>query len=738
MRMTFLTILLFAVGLDAQSSAVQGTVVDTSGAVVSDAKVIAVTPDGKEAEVTVGRDGTFTLDGPKPDKLRVRAAGFAAAELPLADAPIPLRIVLQPSSFAESVVVTADRGAERLPNAASATVLSSAELANAAAGALDDVLRQTPGFSLFRRSSSRVANPTTQGVTLRGVSGSGASRTLVLADGVPLNDPFGSWVYWNRVPAAAVERVEIVRGAAGDLYGADALGGVVQVLTFAPGRARMRTTIDGGSNDTGRVSLFAGASRGPWFGSAAGELLETDGVFVVAPDERGPVDARADSDYRTGYLTVGTERGSWHASARVNGYAENRGNGTPAQVNSTAWRQFGGEAGGLLAGGVWQARVSGGTQDYYQTFTAVAADRASERLTTEQWTPSEFVIGSGQWSRNVGAHGLLVGAETHRTESTVDEYRYSLTNVRSGPFIVGGTERGAAGFARVSVAAKDHITIGLGARIDSWRSEPIDPQFPDQAPLPDKSKTFFSPRASVSWRVGEVALQGAVYRGYRTPTLNELHRGFRAGNQVTNPNPLLEPEKLTGVEGGALYSVGRLSARATAFFNTLEGAIANITISSTPALTTRERRNSDEIRATGVELETDVRLSQNLTTTGQVTFTSSHFEGSVATPEVAGNRVPQVPTVQFAAGVTWANPTLFTVAGLVRGTSAQFDDDLNTLELGAFAVVDVTVSRTVTRAVQAFLAIENLFDQEYLVGRTPTGTIGWPRTFRAGARIALP
>ena len=110
-------------------------------------------------------------------------------------------------------------------------------------------------------------------MTLRGVSGSGASRTLVLADGVPLNDPFGSWVYWNRVPQAAVERVEIVRGATGDLYGADALGGVVQVLTFAPGRTRLRTTVDGGSHDTARFSGYGGAQRDAWSFDAAGEWL---------------------------------------------------------------------------------------------------------------------------------------------------------------------------------------------------------------------------------------------------------------------------------------------------------------------------------------------------------------------------------------------------------------------------------------------------------------------------------
>ena len=156
--------------------------------------------------------------------LRVTAPGFAPTEVAAIEPGI--KVVLRPANFADSVVVTATRGAERLPSAASSTVITSAELTNMAAGALDDALRSTPGFTLFRRSSSRVANPTTQGVTLRGVSGSGASRTLVLADGVPLNDPFGSWVYWNRIPQAAVDRVEVVRGATGDLYGADALGGV--------------------------------------------------------------------------------------------------------------------------------------------------------------------------------------------------------------------------------------------------------------------------------------------------------------------------------------------------------------------------------------------------------------------------------------------------------------------------------------------------------------------------------
>ena len=240
---------------------IRGAVVDLSGAAVPEATVTLLA-DGKEQPVPLADDGTFTLPV-RTGSLRVHAEGFDELNVEFDAAnTTTLRLVLQPASFADSVVVTADRGATRLPGAASATVLSSAELANAAGGALDDVLRQTPGFTLFRRSSSRTANPTTQGVTLRGVSGSGASRTLVLADGVPLNDPFGSWVYWNRVPLAAIDRVEVVRGGAGDLYGADALGGVIQLLTFSPRRPRLRALVDGGSHSTGRASLFGGTTLG--------------------------------------------------------------------------------------------------------------------------------------------------------------------------------------------------------------------------------------------------------------------------------------------------------------------------------------------------------------------------------------------------------------------------------------------------------------------------------------------
>jgi outer membrane receptor protein involved in Fe transport len=713
-------------------------VVDISGAVVPGAAVAVTSTDGRSITVQTDADGNFNA-GMIASRLRITLDGFTPVEIAV-DGTQPVQVVMRPVNFADSVVVTATRGAERLPSAASSTVLTAAELSNMAAGALDDALRATPGFTLFRRSSSRVANPTTQGVTLRGVSGSGASRTLVLADGVPLNDPFGSWVYWNRIPVAAVDRVEVVRGATGDLYGAGSLGGVVQLLTLQPSRTRVRATLDGGSHNTMRGSLFGAAEKSGWNASGAYEGVTTDGVYVVGSEVRGPIDTKADSDYHTGFFTLGRRMTDWHAAVRGAGYSEERGNGTPVQVNSTDWTQFSFEAGGILAGGVFDLHVVGSSQDYYQTFSAVTAaggvPRSAERLTFEQFIDTSHRALNAQWSRAFNRVTTIFGVDVRHTESHQDENRFVLVSGVNtlnplSPFPSGGTENVVAAYARASIQATDSVTLELGARGDAWSSEPED------AALPTKDVSYLSPRAAISWRSGRFQMQASTYYANRTPSLNELHRRFAVGNSVTNANPLLEPETLTGVEGGVLTQFDRASIRATAFFNNLDGAIANVTLSQTPAQIVRQRQNSDTIRATGLEIELDARFTNTLSANAQIVLTSSHFRGSVATPALEGNEVPQVPNWQGGFSLTWADPRLLTAATQVRFSGDQWDDDLNTpaFELQQYAVWDATVSRAIVRSVHAFLAVENILDTEFDTARTPIRSIGWPRTVRVGARV---
>jgi outer membrane cobalamin receptor len=254
--MTLLALLL-SLTLAAQA-AITGVVKDPSGGAVSGATVV-VRAAGGEQRTTTGPDGTFTIqtDDGGDLTLLVRAGGFAEARQSVS-AGGTVEVTLQPAAVMESVTVTPTRTAQRMGDTpASVSVITSEQIRQSPAVVADDVLRQIPTFSLFRRTSSISANPTAQGVSLRGIGPSGVSRTLVLLDNVPFNDPFGGWVYWTRIPLDNVERIEVVEGPSSSLYGNYAMGGVINISS---GRATRRTfefRPQYGNRDTRKADLFA-------------------------------------------------------------------------------------------------------------------------------------------------------------------------------------------------------------------------------------------------------------------------------------------------------------------------------------------------------------------------------------------------------------------------------------------------------------------------------------------------
>ena len=144
--------------------------------------------------------------------ITVAKQGFATTKAPVSGAG-EVTVTLQVEGRQDQIEVTAGRTPLALDaSASSVRTLSGVELAELPGYGLDDKLRQVAGFQLFRRTSSRVANPTTQGTSLRGLGSTAASRTLVLSDEVPLNDAFGGWIHWNEVPLLAVQQVELMRG----------------------------------------------------------------------------------------------------------------------------------------------------------------------------------------------------------------------------------------------------------------------------------------------------------------------------------------------------------------------------------------------------------------------------------------------------------------------------------------------------------------------------------------------
>jgi len=607
------------------------------------------------------------------------------------------------AQVSETITVTATRTETRVADTpASVVVLSKETLDAAAAPTLDDALRQVAGFTLFRRSGSRVANPTSQGVTLRGAGASGASRALVLDDGIPLNDPFGGWVYWGRVPEAALDRAEVLRGGASDLYGSSAMGGVIQFIRRKS--SGIAADLSGGSEETVTASLFAGSG----FGNVAIDGFTTGGYVLVRPQDRGLVDVAADSRHLTVDATLR------HGSAFLRGsyYDESRANGTPLQVNDTTNRQL--AAGGELSllGGALALRACGSNQDYYQTFSAIAADRASERLTIEQRVPSDGAGGSAQWTRAFGGRQVIVaGTELRYAEGTSDELRFTP----AGTFHVeaGGTQRGAALYLEDLIVLTPDVSVTAGIRTDFWHNESRGGR---------STEGQVNPRLSVLWRANDaLSFSASAYTAYRAPTLNELYRGFRVGNVNTLPNASLQSENLTGFELGARARNTRL----TVFLTSISDTIANVTIGTDPSGITRQRQNLGRTRSAGAELDGDWRLAGGWRASAGLLF----VDATVREGELTGKRVPQVPRAQATAQIAWKR-----AGAQLRWSAMQFDDDRNELPLRGYFVADVFASHALTSGVDATVAVENLFDTDVEVSATPVISLGQPRAWRIGLR----
>jgi outer membrane receptor protein involved in Fe transport len=681
----------------------------------------------------------------------------AALTVPLLGA---LLLVVAPAGSQESepvrlepVVVTATRleqKADEVP--AAVTVITRDEVRESPSQTLDDLLRQVPGFSLFRRTSSVVGHPTTQGLSLRGIGPSGTSRALVLLDGVPLNDPFGGWVYWDRVPLLGIEQVEVVRGGGSSAWGNYALGGVVQVIGRRPTERSATLETSYGTQDTSNIGLLVTETAGPLRLLLEGQRYETGGYPIVKKSRRGGIDIDAESTHHTfnGRLEL-------HASPTAtfwvsgNYYDEERLNGTPQQVNDTTSGIA--ALGGRLQSGdnEWRFSTYGNWQEFHSTFTAQAADRNSELIALDQTVPTTSAGGSLQWSRRFDTHLLSAGADVRWvTGETLERVFVAGTPVRTR---VAGAEQVVGGvFVQDVWTPHPVVEVVGGLRGDVWlnygafrRDTPPPGGIPARQAFDDIERIVLSPRlALLAHATPTTDLRASVYQGFRVPTINELYRVFRVRNDVTVANATLRPERLTGGEAGITQRWGPLEARVTGFVNEVKDLVANVTLTSRlpdcpPGTTCRQRQNLELARIQGFESELELRLARDWRLLASYLFSDARVVDAPNQPALEGKRLAQVPEHSVSLGLQYRNPHLLNVTANARYVGEQYEDDLNTLPLGSYVTVDLFASRAVTRWLELFAGVENLLDTTYSTGRTSEGvvSIGAPRIVRGGLRLTF-
>jgi len=720
------------------------------------------------------------------------APHVARGEEPEAQQPLsaPAQTVIttpttdEEGTMGEEIIVTPTRGPQKLRDVpANVTVVNRATIERSSTKTVDELLQAVPSFDTFRRSSSIGSDPSSAGVSLRGVGPSATSRSLVLVDGVPANDPFGDWVYWRSMSPLGIQRIEVVPGGGSALYGNYALGGVMQIFSRPITPHTLDALADYGSYNTGRVSLWASDRWGPVGASIDGDLLSSNGYFVVAPYARGPIDAATPTQHAVGSGRLEFEPTKDLAINLRGGYFyENQNGGTEYTTSmvrqgaySASARYSPGEA------GTFDLAVFGHSGEFVQNRARVTAGRAQESLSAHQQVPTNDVGAGLLWTSRplgvtdpeadvrfldrvalppVGSHTVTAGMDARWITGQTDETLYPAPPVSPTSTVQqnsGGKQQLLGVFVQDVYEVSQAVEVVGALRYDHWANNDA---FLYQALSNGTSRPTFdySDRSDQAWnpKVGVrvspldwLTIRAAAYEAFRAPTLNELYRSFQVGTIRTYGNASLGPETLWGAELGLDFAIPHgVTLRMTGFWNTLQNPILNVTCPPSPGIPTgtpgatcvgpnRQKQNLGQANIPGLEASLDWRIAPHWSVGAAYTLAASRVTQAPGNPQLVGKQLPQDPSQRASLSAAFDDPRLLTVSAQLNYIGLEYEDDLNTLPMGQVLLVDLFAAWHIIRILDVYVAVENLFNTQYLVGRAGVDTVGQPRFIHGGVRLRL-
>lgn len=718
---------------------ISGQVVDSSGRVVPGAQVIAHTGTG-DATAVADAGGRFTLAVPGNSTevhIRAHAHDLESASLSVRPDAGPVQIVVSPSAALQQITVTATRSAIGTTEPANtAYVISTADLKQYPATALDDKLRQQAGFELFRRASSHVANPTSQGISLRGLGSTAVSRTLVLEEDVPLNDPFGGWIHWDEIPQDAISEVELATGGGSDLYGSSALGGVIDIVAARPSTGRFDLSQVGGGQGTTYSSLRGDLGNDTWRGLVASDLFRTAGYVPTAAP--GPIDAAANVHYENGRTEFDHLNGNSNRAFLIgNVLNEARNNGTHLQTNGDRlWR--------YIAGDDWtrspklsaRGRLFGSDEEYRQSFSAINATRTVETLTRLQQVHTQEMGASGDLSFSPATLTVVTGADARDIRGT-DRESPIKAGMPNGLVDISARQRFVGGFGEV-VGHRGGWSGALSLRLDSasnldTRNDTL--PTPGLVTTPNRNELILSPRLGLLRQVtSSLSLHASVFRAFRTPTMNELYRTGQVGQEITQANPDLLSERATGWEAGTEYLPANdlFRVQATYFWTEINRPVSAVLLSATPTTLLEKRENLGQIQSQGTELHLALAPEKHISGTLEYQYAHAVVTQFSAQPSLVGNWIPQVPRQSFTAQLRATSAAIGELTLAARASGRAYDDSSNTYVLSSFFELDLYAQHTFRRHWTASMMIQNLLNQRAEVARTPILTLGSPLLAQGG------
>jgi outer membrane receptor for ferrienterochelin and colicins len=694
-----------------------GVIRDSSGAVVPGATVIVRQPGrGFERIVDSGKDGRFIVTPVDGGDYRIEAiaAGFAVS---VATVTVPaaaaVEITLTPAAVVEEVqIVSASRQEElRQSLNTNVSVLSRRQIEESGAQTVAEMLREVPGVISRRGSESAgAAGEQVQGIDSR--------QVLVLLDGQPLLGARGikrGVINLDRQSTGRLEQIEVVKGAASALYGSDAIGGVINLIT-RDATAPMETTgeLSGGSRGEVNGVAEVGVRRDRVAGLFSVEHHQHDGFDLTpttfdttgAPFDRVDLLARvrvkAADSLSFSALATGYDN---HTAGRSNGELGPQEDQIDERtINVNVQGDWVPRAGTAVQGRVYTARYDESSTGRLVSGTALAPGALDERL---------FKL-DASFSHILGARQQLQGG--------VDYWRDEYSGINRLRNDAGEEASIATAWVQHRLGIGSRVTTTLGLRGDSH----------------SEFGSAVSPKVAANAQVGRgVSVRASYGRGFRAPDIGQLYYRFLNPSNIYQVigNPTLRPEYANSLQVGGEYATPARRARfgVNFFRNDVRDLIesVNLGFAATPAQVTaivaREGldatfrpvagrllftyKNINDAVTAGAEIDGEIAVTRALSVAAAYTYLD-------ARDDVSGLPLTGRHEHHGYLRATWRHPVGF--AANLRGqfygswiaARATVNGQPQDTIAPGFTIWDAYVSQRVLRSLSLFAAIDNLADNQ--------------------------
>lgn len=710
---------------------------------------------------------TFTLIGPS----------FAQTGSPPAPAPVVAENEL------ETVTVSASRGTKLEDMDVSTTVITRQQIEAAPEDTVDQILNKIPGVYLPQVPANEI-HPTGAFINIRGIGGSGGERTLVMVDGVPVNDPFFRYIDWGRIPKDSIERIEVIRGGgATSLWGNLAMGGVVNIVTREPQPGDKSVSFGYGSFNTLRAHGAATAFSNDMLRiGLTADRNQTDGYNLTPEAYRNEhnvaTSSTSDQLGLSAYLNPSADAAYW---VKLSGYHMNE-YGLVWDKAQNSWTTYDVKMGGenKLSDGSHLDLNAWATDNRISTQNASAptaytlsnpgANGGNDYVSLVGNTPYYDFGGSAVWQKDLTANitdvklGVdgrdIIGKDANATYNSAGT-QTSFTEVHAQQRFEGIFTQGTY---RPDFAPAE-ITLGL--RQDFWN---VFGGEINGVPLRTAGGyTHFDPRLGAKYYVtNDLSLRGAVYEDFSAPGMNQSFRSFGSGSTYREANAALIPETNFGMEGGFEFKHDGLDVTANGFYNQLSTIIDSATlcssnsscaasalpagISSTTFSTVTRYYNVGSATVAGAELLAQYQITPTIELHGSFTRSISIITNNAALAgqvgvananlfEPVGNQLGQVPIWILLSGADWQALPGLTLSTQLKAFPGYWYDTRHTTWNSEGMIMDIAANYKLTEQIVLFGTVQNLADRHYndtgSTGPTTAPVLGEPLSVFGGARVTF-